>query len=239
VPVVALDRRFIEWKDQDPPDAEIRIAFGLSDGRVGWDELLVNRRVIILAEAGSGKSTEMGERARMTAATGRYAFHATVEDVGCDSLEGAISVAGRAGLAAWRTSTEEGGSSSILLMKRSRAVFGLRRFCEGWLAESLALKNERTSFCQAESAIGSFAKTWIRSEDTTTGNYLSFVEVLARLSARAAGIAGASHDSPQPEVAVLDVSNCEAALITQLLLVSGSHPLIGHSLSGRAITLAR
>jgi len=108
VPVVALDRRFSEWKDEAPPDAEIRVAFGLSDGLVGWDELLVHRRVIILAEAGSGKSTEMAERARMTAATGRYTFHATVEDVGRDSLEGALSVGGRAALAAWRTSTEEG-----------------------------------------------------------------------------------------------------------------------------------
>jgi hypothetical protein len=44
-------------------------------------------------------------------------------------------------------------------------------------------------------------------EDTTTGNYLSFAEVLARLSARAAVIAGAHHDAPQPEVCVLDVSN--------------------------------
>jgi hypothetical protein len=49
------------------------------------------------------------------------------------------------------------------------------------------------------------AKGW---EDTTTGNYLSFAEVVTRLSARAAVIAGTDHDSPQPEVAVLDVSGC-------------------------------
>ena len=44
--------------------------------------------------------------------------------------------------------------------------------------------------------------------DKTTGNYLSFTQVVARLSARAAVIAGTNHDSPQPEVAVLDVSGC-------------------------------
>ncbi|MDQ2899832.1 MAG: hypothetical protein M3Y07_08530, partial [Acidobacteriota bacterium] len=49
------------------------------------------------------------------------------------------------------------------------------------------------------------AKGW---EETATGNYLSFAEVVARLSARAAAIAGTDHDSPQPEVAVLDVSSC-------------------------------
>jgi len=42
--------------------------------------------------------------------------------------------------------------------------------------------------------------------DTTTGNYLPFPEVVALLSARAAVIAGAHRDSPQPEVCVLDVS---------------------------------
>lgn len=45
-------------------------------------------------------------------------------------------------------------------------------------------------------------------EDTTTGKYLSFAEVVARLSARTAFIAGTDHDSPQSEVVVLDVSGC-------------------------------
>jgi hypothetical protein len=49
------------------------------------------------------------------------------------------------------------------------------------------------------------AKGW---KDTATGKYLSFAEVSARLSVRAAVIAGTDHESPQPEVAVLDVSGC-------------------------------
>jgi hypothetical protein len=44
--------------------------------------------------------------------------------------------------------------------------------------------------------------------DTSTGGYLSFAEVVARLSARAAAIAGTDHDSPRAEVAVLDASSC-------------------------------
>jgi hypothetical protein len=47
-------------------------------------------------------------------------------------------------------------------------------------------------------------------KDTSSGVFLSFSEVVARLSARAALIAGAHHDSPQPEVGVLDVSSCLA-----------------------------
>jgi hypothetical protein len=43
-------------------------------------------------------------------------------------------------------------------------------------------------------------------KDTARGVFLSFNDVVARLSARAARIAGAHHDSPQPEVCALDVS---------------------------------
>ena len=51
------------------------------------------------------------------------------------------------------------------------------------------------------------AKGW---EDTATGVFLSLPEVVARLSARAAVIAGSHNDAPQPEVSVVDVSGCLA-----------------------------
>ncbi len=108
VPVISLNRRFFEWDGKEPPDPGIRHTFGLDDGGVGWDELLLKRRVVILAEAGSGKSTEMAERARITATSQQYSFHAAVEDVGRDGLEQALSVSGRESLNAWRASNEEG-----------------------------------------------------------------------------------------------------------------------------------
>jgi hypothetical protein len=45
-------------------------------------------------------------------------------------------------------------------------------------------------------------------KDKGSGSSLSFPEVVARLSAQAALIAGAHDDAPQPEVCVLDVSSC-------------------------------
>lgn len=42
-------------------------------------------------------------------------------------------------------------------------------------------------------------------EDKLAGKYLSFAEVVDRLRARALAISGENHNSPQPEVAVLDV----------------------------------
>jgi hypothetical protein len=49
------------------------------------------------------------------------------------------------------------------------------------------------------------SKGW---KDKTIGKYLSFPEVVARLTMRAAAISGNGYDSPQPAVAILDVSSC-------------------------------
>ncbi len=62
----------------------MRRAFGLEEAGIDWDELLQKRRVVILAEAGSGKSTEMAERARIIDSRGCYGFPASLEDVGHD-----------------------------------------------------------------------------------------------------------------------------------------------------------
>jgi len=55
---IPLDRRFYEWRDDADglAHSRYRAAAGLSDGMLAWVELLVKRRVVILAEAGSGKT---------------------------------------------------------------------------------------------------------------------------------------------------------------------------------------
>ncbi len=75
---------------------------------LGWDELLAIRRVVILAEAGSGKTEELRERARLLLAAGKFAFYATVQDVGRDGLESALRLADRRSLHDWRASDEPG-----------------------------------------------------------------------------------------------------------------------------------
>jgi hypothetical protein len=107
VAVIALNRRFIEWQDKEGPDPEVHQALGLGDVGIGWDELLAKLRVVILAEAGSGKSTEIEERARLIRVGGGNAFRAAVEDVGRDGLEAAIGLNDKANLAGWRESTDE------------------------------------------------------------------------------------------------------------------------------------
>jgi hypothetical protein len=105
--VIGLNRRFHEWNEKEAADPELRRAMGLDDGAVGWDELLAKKRIVILAEAGSGKSTELRERARFMAESRPYVFSANVEDLGRDGLDQAIGPVGRRQLEKWRNGTDE------------------------------------------------------------------------------------------------------------------------------------
>jgi len=110
VTTVPLDRRFYEWREDADGLAHLRYraAAGLSDGMLGWPDLLAKRRVVILAEAGSGKTEELREQARLQTASGKFAFYATVQDVGRDGLDKALRPADRQRLDAWRKSAEPG-----------------------------------------------------------------------------------------------------------------------------------
>jgi len=110
VTTIALDRRFYEWREDADGLAlsRYRAAAGLSDGMLGWPDLLAKRRVVILAEAGSGKTEELTAQACLQTAAGKFAFYATVQDVGRDGLDSALRPTDRARLNAWRSSSELG-----------------------------------------------------------------------------------------------------------------------------------
>src|SRR6266566_4568660 len=104
---IELNRRFVQCDNDERSDPALVAHFERTAGTLGWHDLLPRRRVVLLAEAGSGKTTEMKARARALKAQGRAAFYAPVEDVGRRGLEGALRHADRAQLAAWRTSEED------------------------------------------------------------------------------------------------------------------------------------
>lgn len=104
---IDLNRRFHEWKAGERPDPEMLRTWGLDDGGLGWPELLKKRRVVVLAEAGSGKSTEFAEQARVMGLNQLYVFHASLDDVGRDGLETSLPANVRTKLDAWRRGTEE------------------------------------------------------------------------------------------------------------------------------------
>ena len=105
---IELDRRFVEFREDEQSNADLVARFGLTDGTLGWPDILARRRVVFLAEAGSGKTTEMTARARQLVDAGHPAFYAAVEDVGQKGLEAALRTADRAVLSAWHSSDKEG-----------------------------------------------------------------------------------------------------------------------------------
>jgi hypothetical protein len=134
---IALDRRFFEWRKGELSDPDLVLRWGLTKDLMPWDGVLARRRIVLLAEAGSGKTEEMREQARVRTATGQFAVYATVEDVDRDGLEGALGAADRARFANWRGTDNPGWFfiDSIDEAKLGRVRFdrALRRIADGIL----------------------------------------------------------------------------------------------------------
>jgi hypothetical protein len=101
---VDLDRRFLEWKEGDDADAGVWARLRIADGTLGWPDLLKKRRVVVLAEGGSGKSTEFIRQAELQAAAGSDAWYLTVQDVAQSGIENSLAVADRVGYRDWLVS---------------------------------------------------------------------------------------------------------------------------------------
>jgi hypothetical protein len=108
MPTFALNRRFIRWDSEDASAVDMHVMFGSDRSSYDWSQVLEHHRVVILAEAGSGKTEELRERARLLTESQKFAFYATVQDVGRDGLDLALSSAHRSRLADWRRSDQAG-----------------------------------------------------------------------------------------------------------------------------------
>ena len=80
---IDLKRRFRNLTDKELEDTESLVSleeFGVYPD-MGWPELLRHPRVILLAEAGSGKTMEMEEQAKRLVRNGQYAFFVALESL--------------------------------------------------------------------------------------------------------------------------------------------------------------
>ncbi len=98
---VSLNRRFRRATEND--ERPFRGLFG-GDFNLypTWTDLLELRRVVVLAEAGSGKSTEFESQCAALRSAGKFAFSASVRDVAQAGLEGALVPSERGRLAVWK-----------------------------------------------------------------------------------------------------------------------------------------
>ena len=146
IDVPDLERRFAEVGDEEINSGGLRLRrlLGQSVG-LNWDEVLEHPRVVLLAEAGSGKTTEMKTAAGRLRAAGETAVFLPLEVLRDGPLDELVSPQERAAIAAWRASAQEhawffldavdelkllGGTLSTAL-RRVRAALGdaLDRAC--------------------------------------------------------------------------------------------------------------
>lgn len=108
---VDLKRCFVSIsKDQDA-DLKIGLAWGRKiAGWLQWSDLLEHRRIVLLAEASSGKTEEFRHQAEILTAQGKAAFFVRVEDLADDGLEAALDPTAVDALKHWRDiRTDEDG----------------------------------------------------------------------------------------------------------------------------------
>ena len=103
-PFVDLSRRFRDLTDAELEEPELLVSLSEHEflSVTGWPELLRHPRVLLLAEAGSGKTTEMREQAKCLTAQSRYAFFVALESLDRDNLTDLLSAEEECAFAAWK-----------------------------------------------------------------------------------------------------------------------------------------
>ena len=109
-----LKRRFRDLRDaelaydefEDPGVLASLDEWGLGP-TFGWDELLEHARVVLLAEAGAGKSREMDEQAKRLDKKGHYAFYAPLESLDSESLTCLLEPSVGVKFEAWKSDGNE------------------------------------------------------------------------------------------------------------------------------------
>src|SRR6185437_10897711 len=101
---IALDRRFVSWNEEEGSALERLSAPWRNFEAMPWSELRKQKRVVLLAEAGSGKSAELKEQARAVSAEGAYGFYTEVKAVAREGLAESLGGAHRVWFAAWKAS---------------------------------------------------------------------------------------------------------------------------------------
>lgn len=85
---VDLQREFRDLSDDEQSGlTSIRFREWRGNGGVGWNELLESRRVVVCAEAGSGKTRELQELSHRLSLENKFAFFIPIESICTRSLE--------------------------------------------------------------------------------------------------------------------------------------------------------
>jgi hypothetical protein len=109
---VELDRRFMRVQEDSPDesaadDSYSRLKWWMYGSTLHWDELLKHPRVVVLGEAGSGKTSEFQQQVRKLTSGGGFAFFVRLDEIVHDSLETIMGRIDSERFARWRDGFED------------------------------------------------------------------------------------------------------------------------------------
>ena len=105
---INLDRRFHDSTDQDLESLRNLEVWGdyVPGSTIGWPELLEYHRVVLLAEAGAGKTAEMRQQAKQLVEKGQFAFFVALEELGREPIDAILSTDEKARFDRWAATAD-------------------------------------------------------------------------------------------------------------------------------------
>ena len=105
---IELNRLFVPIKKDQEPDFDFGRVWGQrADGWLDWNDLITMHRVVLLAEAGSGKSEEFRNRAAKLSSQGKAAFFLAIEELADSGFKESLGGSELGIFENWRTGSEE------------------------------------------------------------------------------------------------------------------------------------
>jgi hypothetical protein len=139
---VELNRTFLDFDEKnDVEGAALKSYMAGLFGELTWDKLLQSQYVVILGEAGSGKTWELEAQAEKQRAQGRHSFFVRIDALATQSFDAALNAKDAKSFFKWRANNQE-------------AAFFLDSVDEAKLQRPQALQDALNTF---EKALGSTA----------------------------------------------------------------------------------
>ena len=106
---IDVQRRFLELTESELKDSEQLVSWSETEfgPDVGWTDLLQHARIVLLAEAGAGKTIEMREQASRLAEDGRFAFFIPLEALDRKPVVDLLSPPEEARFGRWKANRRE------------------------------------------------------------------------------------------------------------------------------------
>ncbi len=105
---VELNRSFVPLLKDHEPSLDFGRAWGRKlGGWLEWSDLWERRRVVLLAEASSGKSEEFRNQVKQLNAEGKAAFYLPIEELADQGFESALDAGAAKRFERWADGTDE------------------------------------------------------------------------------------------------------------------------------------